>query len=346
MYIKQQILATLLFTCILSLTSYSQGGSWPGGPVGDPIGPNGDPIGPAPTVYDQTPPCNVSDNCNDEPNYMPVWRYNATTRTVDQCPSPLFVRKDQYTCERISRIFGVNQDPFSIDPNQLFNMNCPACNIGYVGINAIIPTEQLHVIGNVKCENGMFMGDISTKNVYSSVIKNDPDQLPYSGDEEFEPIEFKSDVNFLNLSAQSISAANGNFSNLSVSNLVTNSLTNNGDLSVKGTLRIKNATGTNVFAVYQNGNIRSRKSIVDLMPIPDYVFGEKYKLMPLAEVERFINQNKHLPEIKSEAEYQAEGGIDLGELNVKLLQKVEELTLHLIELNKKIEKLEAKNLIK
>jgi hypothetical protein len=323
------------------------GGGGVGGPVEGPKGPNGDPIGPASPLPDHTPPCTVSDNCKEEPNYMPVWRYNAITKTVDQCPSPLFVRKDLYTCQRISRIFGVYEDKISLDPNAQFVNNCPKCNIGYVGINAIIPEEQLHVIGNIKCENGLYMGDIATKYIYSNDITNDPDGIPNSGDEEVKPIEFKSDVNFLNLNAQYVGAANGNFSSLSVGNLSTNylttsGLTNNGDLTVKGVLRIKNASGVNVFRIDQNGYVRSRRNIVDILTIPDYVFKKGYKLMPLKELEEFITQKNHLPNIKSEEEYKTEGGIDLGELNMKLLEKVEELTLHLIELNKKIEKLESK----
>lgn len=127
--------------------------------------------------------------------------------------------------------------------------------------------------------------------------------------------------------------------------ITTSSLTLNGpltgDISVMGNLRVQDASGTNVFAVYQNGDIRARKTIVDLLPIPDYVFKKEYKLMNLKELELYIQQNNHLPNIKSEAEYTQAGEIDLGELNLKLLEKVEELTLHLIEQNKKIEKLES-----
>jgi len=56
-------------------------------------------------------------------------------------------------------------------------------------------------------------------------------------------------------------------------------------------------------------------------------------------VEDYINKNNHLPEIPSEEEV-SENGINLGEMNSKLLQKIEELTLYLIEQNKKIEELQ------
>lgn len=81
---------------------------------------------------------------------------------------------------------------------------------------------------------------------------------------------------------------------------------------------------------------------------PDYVFGKNYKLMPLNELEESINKNKHLPNIPSAAEVEKEG-ISLGDMNKRLMEKVEELTLYIIDLNKKnnalaekVEKLEAK----
>jgi hypothetical protein len=72
----------------------------------------------------------------------------------------------------------------------------------------------------------------------------------------------------------------------------------------------------------------------------DFVFDKSYRLMPLGEIESYITSNKHLPEIPS-AEDVVKNGSDLGEMDVKLLQKVEELTLYLIEQNKKLEQLQA-----
>ena len=69
---------------------------------------------------------------------------------------------------------------------------------------------------------------------------------------------------------------------------------------------------------------------------PDFVFEKEYNLKSLEETEQYISINKHLPEIPSEAEV-IENGINLGEMDAKLLQKIEELTLYLIEQNKKNE---------
>ena len=74
----------------------------------------------------------------------------------------------------------------------------------------------------------------------------------------------------------------------------------------------------------------------------DYVFAPAYKLQPLAEVEQYIQQNKHLPGIPSAGEMVKEG-VDLTTLLATLVKKNEELTLHMIEQQKRIERLEQQN---
>jgi hypothetical protein len=71
----------------------------------------------------------------------------------------------------------------------------------------------------------------------------------------------------------------------------------------------------------------------------DYVFEPDYKLMPLHEVESFINENNHLPNVLSADEI-VDAGIDVAEMAAKQMEKIEELTLYLIQANKRIEKLE------
>lgn len=72
---------------------------------------------------------------------------------------------------------------------------------------------------------------------------------------------------------------------------------------------------------------------------PDYVFGSDYKLMTLSELESYVNENRHLPGIPSASEVEEEGSVDLGEMNALLLQKVEELTRYIINLQKQIDEL-------
>ena len=74
---------------------------------------------------------------------------------------------------------------------------------------------------------------------------------------------------------------------------------------------------------------------------PDYVFDTNHNLMPLAELESYIKENNHLPDVPTETEVK-ENGIDLAEINATLLQKVEELTLYVIEQQKQIDALNSK----
>ncbi len=78
-----------------------------------------------------------------------------------------------------------------------------------------------------------------------------------------------------------------------------------------------------------NGNIRAKEIKREATNWPDYVFEAGYELMSLGEVKNYISQYGHLPGLKPAKEYQ-EQGVDMLELNQKLLEKIEELTLHLI----------------
>lgn len=90
------------------------------------------------------------------------------------------------------------------------------------------------------------------------------------------------------------------------------------------------------------GTIHSEEVKVDLtVPGPDYVFESDYNLRSLEETEEYIQTNKHLPEIPSAKEMEA-NGVQLGEMNMLLLKKIEELTLYIIEQEKRIQKLEER----
>lgn len=90
------------------------------------------------------------------------------------------------------------------------------------------------------------------------------------------------------------------------------------------------------------GDIHATEVRVDLnMPAPDYVFESDYHLASLEEVEDYISQYKHLPEVPSAEEIQKDG-INVGEMNMILLKKVEELTLYLIEIQNKNKALEER----
>lgn len=82
-----------------------------------------------------------------------------------------------------------------------------------------------------------------------------------------------------------------------------------------------------------NGTIRSKEIICEISPWPDYVFEDNYQLKSLNELEQFIDKEGHLPNIPS-AEEVEEDGVTLGKMNALLLEKIEELTLLMIKLQK------------
>ncbi|MEQ8359411.1 MAG: tail fiber protein [Cytophagales bacterium] len=92
------------------------------------------------------------------------------------------------------------------------------------------------------------------------------------------------------------------------------------------------------------GTIHTQEVKVDLngAVAPDYVFEKDYPLTSLEELKSYIDQNKHLPEIPSAKEMEEEG-LNLKEMNLLLLKKVEELTLHLIDHKIELEKLKSSN---
>ena len=92
-----------------------------------------------------------------------------------------------------------------------------------------------------------------------------------------------------------------------------------------------------------NGNIHTKEVKVDLVGWPDFVFEKEYHLPTLKEVESYIKEKGHLQNIPSAEEVEA-NGVKLGEMNSKLLQKIEELMLYTIQQQKEIESLKEQNI--
>lgn len=113
-------------------------------------------------------------------------------------------------------------------------------------------------------------------------------------------------------------------------------------LNSASVLQVVGSDNSRNFAVDGFGNAYARKYTTTLGAIPDYVFDPSYKLMSLNELKTYITTNKHLPNIPSAKEYEERGELDLGELNRKLLEKVEELTLYILQLEERMKTLENK----
>jgi hypothetical protein len=84
------------------------------------------------------------------------------------------------------------------------------------------------------------------------------------------------------------------------------------------------------------GIVRAHEVLVNTQKGADFVFAPDYRLRPLNEVETFIKDNQHLPDV-APADSMVRNGVNMGEMQIKLLQKIEELTLYVIELKKENE---------
>jgi hypothetical protein len=138
--------------------------------------------------------------------------------------------------------------------------------------------------------------------------------------------------------APRVEVVNGNEPSLATL-LGTNTATNNLHY-FSGNVGIKTPTPRE-YELAVNGKIRAKEVKVETANWPDYVFKPDYQLNTLPELEAYIKANGHLPDVPAAAEVENEG-VALGEMNKILLKKIEELTLLLIEQNKKLEMLEKK----
>jgi hypothetical protein len=112
-----------------------------------------------------------------------------------------------------------------------------------------------------------------------------------------------------------------------------------------GALMIGTSQKATGYKVNVGGKIIAEEVRVQLKAAwPDYVFDDQYKKLSLDELEKYVAVNKHLPNIPSAADIEKDGQ-QLGEVQRKMLEKIEELNLYIIELNNKIKALEKKQLV-
>jgi hypothetical protein len=111
-----------------------------------------------------------------------------------------------------------------------------------------------------------------------------------------------------------------------------------------GTVRIGNVAVPTGYKFAINGKMICEELKVKLSSSgwPDYVFADSYKLRSIAQVEKYIQQNKHLPNIPSAAEVE-KNGLEVGDMQKRMMEKIEELTLYIIDLQKQIDGLKSKN---
>ncbi|MEM0543316.1 hypothetical protein WFZ85_11870 [Flavobacterium sp. j3] len=242
---------------------------------------------------------------------------------------------------------------------------------GNVGIGTLTPSESLNLTtGNLKLDSGrMLFGTVANFNdtAYNWAIKSNRPFLIASSSTPM--IEIQSTISnaygFLNLA---IAPVDYGFSNVSKKGDVIFRGYTSGSMifNCEGTGNIKFTTIADTQPATQsqvqmtitktgnigigtetpdtklavNGTVHAKEVVVDLLGWPDYVFEDDFNLMPLEEVEKYINENKHLPNVPS-AKVVESDGLNLGEMNKKLIEKVEELTLYVIQLNKELQQVKS-----
>ncbi|MBL7800134.1 MAG: hypothetical protein JNL95_05355 [Chitinophagales bacterium] len=199
-------------------------------------------------------------------------------------------------------------------------------NNGNVGIGGLFATEKLDVNGNIRTNNGDiylrsstdvnhgigFYDNVGQSKVFANTSINGPVVYGYAG---------------------------GALGTTAGGQKVALKWNNSGQVA------IGNVTTPAGYSLYVESGILAEKFKCALKSTgdwSDFVFDENYKLKSLDEVENYIAENKHLPDVPSAEEVVCEG-IDMAKMDAKLLQKIEELTLYTIELKKEIDLLKAKN---
>ncbi|MFT5890260.1 MAG: hypothetical protein ACI9Y7_000350 [Dokdonia sp.] len=215
---------------------------------------------------------------------------------------------------------------------------------GNAGINTLTPTQELDVNGTTKT-NQLIVGDVATIPSFVSAWLEGGFSSQLFFNASSSPVDERVwAVSAINGDFK-IFAENDNLSALQEAFVINRGLGINIDsvLFPNGNVGIGTSSfidGADTYRLSVNGKIRAH-GVKVYTTWADYVFKDDYILKPLEEVEDFIKQNGHLPNVPSEAEV-LENGIELGAMNAKLLEKIEELTLYLIEQQKEIQILKSK----
>jgi hypothetical protein len=224
-----------------------------------------------------------------------------------------------------------------IAPKSGKNLGMRMNSLGLLGLNQPTPLARLHVVQNNSLENGAYDGVISELN----------SSLGREYESTFSFLAKVQDVNLNGFGLYDKKSASMKFFVMGDGTTRIGNYPANTDfrgsfpgvlLSVGGKVMIGDKLPTNNYAdalLSVDGKIVSRSVYVQVANWADYVFEKDYKLKSLDEVEQYIAQNQHLPDIPSEAVIK-QSGADMMENDAMLLKKIEELTLYVIQLKKEL----------
>jgi hypothetical protein len=236
----------------------------------------------------------------------------------------------------------------SVSAQWVTNANGIHYNSGNVGIGTSLPTEMLHLYNPEAKAEVLIEGipgssyinpiartvfsDISQGNLFVNVLREKSGNFEFiqsayvAGTSSWEEFVY---FNYTTLKYEMRHGGDAEFLNGG------NVLFNN-----SGGVLINTSYIPSGYHLAVGGKIIAEEVLVELQTAwPDYVFKTDYKLPSISELDAFIKENSHLPGVPSQKEV-SENGISLGEMNGILLEKIEELTLYIIQQDERIKKLE------
>lgn len=215
---------------------------------------------------------------------------------------------------------------------------------GFVGIGNTNPTQLLEVSGNTivrdtlfadvieveefAATNGLFNGNVRINQnlvvdgLTGLGVENPTERLDIEGN-----IQVTETVTATTLVADQVNA---------VEQSITGNLEVNQNATVDGFVGIGTTEVPQEFKLGVDGKILAEELTIrqsENWEFPDYVFEKSYALLSISELKEFIEKEGHLPKMPSAEQVKNNNGFDLGAMNLLLLEKVEELTLHIIQIS-------------
>ncbi len=222
-------------------------------------------------------------------------------------------------------------------------------NDGNLGIGTTVPTQKLHVQGNIRVNSGSvylgavqrLLGDASTA-LYWDSNHSTSSQMIYRDKENevYGRVIGQSNGTVFGLMDNETKWMIKRTSSANITGLYAgNNTAPKMSILDNGNIGIGTTNPTDKLSV--NGKVRSKEIVVELVNWPDYVFKPEYKMPTLQQEEEYIKLKGHLSGFESEAEMG--DNLTLGEVTIRQQEKIEQIMLHLIEMDKKMEALTKEN---